>query len=175
MKSRIPSDAFEYYLSLGASRSYEAVAKKYGVSKTAVVNFANREDWQAQLARVEREAKQRGEKRAVETIEAMNDRHLRVMQVIQKKALEALKAMSLDTAIEAVRALDIAVRQERLIRGEPSERTELTTESIIRREFESWMREDPASDEGEEAAYTPEPGAGPDVPINGDGDREVSA
>lgn len=152
MRSRIPSEAFEYYVGLGATRSYEAVAKKYAVSKTAVVNLANREDWQAKLARVEHAAKQRGEERAVETIDAMNDRHLRVMQVIQKKALEALKAMSLDTAIEAVRALDIAVRQERLIRGEPSERTELTTESIIRREFDSWMRG--------ESEREPDPAAG---------------
>lgn len=153
MRARIPAEAFEYYVGLGASRSYEAVAEKYAVSKTAVVKLAKREDWQARLARVELEAHQRSEQRAVETIEAMNDRHLRVMQVIQKKALETLKSMSLDTAIEAVRALEISVRHERLIRGEPSERTEHTTESLIRREFESWMREeseleDPAQDEG---------------------------
>ena len=155
MKSRIPSDAFEYYVSLGAARSYEAVANKYDASKTAVVNLANREDWQGRLLRVERDAQQRGEARAVESIQGMNDRHLRVMQVIQKKALEALKSMSLDTAIEAVRALDIAVRQERLIRGEPSERTELTTESIIRREFATWMREEPGPDEEADADNAP--------------------
>jgi hypothetical protein len=107
----------------------------------------------------------------------MNDRHLRVMQVIQKKALETLKAMSLDTAIEAVRALDIAVRQERLIRGEPSERTELTTESIIRREFASWMRDESASDEAASAddPSTSAPGAEPGVLATDAGVEEAGA
>jgi len=148
VRTRIPVEAFEYYVGLGATRSYEAVAKKYGVSKTAVVKLAKRECWQDRMARVERDAHKRSEERATESIEAMNDRHLRVMQVIQRKALEALKSMSLDTAIEAVRALDISVRQERLIRGEPSDRTELTTESILRREFDSWMSEAPGEPDG---------------------------
>jgi len=149
VKSRIPPEAFEHYVGLGPTRSYEALAKKYGVSKTAIVKRATREDWQARLLRVEREAKQRGEERAVESIEAMNARHLHIVRVIQGKALEALKLMSLDSAIDAVRALDLSVRQERLIRGEPSERTEVSTESILRREFESWMRESPSGEDGE--------------------------
>ena len=151
MKRRIPPDAFDYYLSLGASRSYQAVADKYKVSKTAIVKLADRENWRERLDRVEREAQQRSDQRAVETIEGMNARHLKTMQVVQGKALEALKVMQLDSAIDAVRALDLAIRQERLIRGEPSERTAVSTEDVIRREYDRWLSHE--DDEAEEAEH----------------------
>ena len=139
MKSKIPPDAFEFYVSLGPERTYESVANKYGVSKTAIANHAKREDWSQRLVQVEREARQRVEKRAIESIEAMNERHLKVAQVIQGKALEALRNQPIDTAMDAVRALDMAIRHERLIRGEPSERMALTTESVLKSQFERWM------------------------------------
>ncbi len=173
MKSRIPPEAFEYYVGLGATRGYDAVAKKYGVSKTAVVKLASREGWQEKLACVERKAKERGEERAVESIEAMNARHLRIAQVVQGKALEALKTMPIESAIDAVRALDLSVRQERLIRGEPSERTEISTESILRREFDTWMRESsgPEDDVAEDDAESDVDEAG-ERPSSANGDSD---
>ena len=51
---KIPQDAFTYYVSLGASRSYQKVAEKYGVTKRAVVNLAKRERWQEQVVELER-------------------------------------------------------------------------------------------------------------------------
>ncbi len=53
----------------------------------------------------------------------MNERHLKTLRLIQRKALEALASMPLGTAMEAVRALDISIAKERLVRGEPSDRT----------------------------------------------------
>ncbi len=38
-----------------------------------------------------------------------------------------------------MRALDLAIRQERLIRGEPSDRTAISVEDVVRREYERWM------------------------------------
>jgi hypothetical protein len=38
-----------------------------------------------------------------------------------------------------VRALDIAIRRERLIRGEPPDRVAAAKEQRIRREYERWM------------------------------------
>ena len=67
------------------------------------------------------------------------------MQVIQGKALQALRKLPLSSAMEAVRALDLSIRQERLIRGEPSDRTAVTVEDVVRREYERWMA--PAGDE----------------------------
>ena len=53
MAKKIPTDAFDYYFSLGPSRSYQAVAEKYGASKRAVVGVAKRENWQKRLLEVE--------------------------------------------------------------------------------------------------------------------------
>lgn len=152
MKRRIPTEAFEYYAGLGAGRSYQAVAVKFGVSKTAIVNLAEKEHWQARLENVEREAQQRSDARAVESIEAMNERHMRMLKVIQGKALESLKTMPIDSAINAVRALDLSIRQERLIRGEPSERTAVSVEDVIRREYQRWLSDDQVVDAESENA-----------------------
>jgi len=61
--------------------------------------------------------------------------------------------MPLTTALEAVRALDLSIKQERLIRGEPTDRTSVSTEEIVRKEFDSWMvrsdKTDMDAEEGE--------------------------
>lgn len=144
---KLPSDAFQYYFSLGAKRSYRAVAEHYGASKTAVVNRAKREDWPRRIETLEAKAREATERKNLESLEAMNARHLRAFQVIQGKSLEALKAMSLQTAMDAVRAIDVAIKGERLARGEPSERTALSLEETIRGEYERWMT---LEQEGEE-------------------------
>jgi len=126
--SKLGPDAFACYVT---TRSYEAVAKKFGVSKRTVVRSAKRGDWQRRLEAVEKEARERVEKKLVETIEAMDTRHLKSLRVIQGKSLEALRAMPIDSAMDAVRALDLAIRQERVIRGEPGERTDIRTGVLV--------------------------------------------
>lgn len=139
MSGRIPPDALAYYLGLGTERSYQKVANHYRVSKRAVTKLAGRERWQDKLIELERKARAGAEKKALETIEAMDQRHLKSLKVIQWKALEALGAMRFTTAIEAARSIDMAIRHERLIRGEPSERTAISVEEVIRREYQRWM------------------------------------
>jgi len=41
-----------------------------------------------------------------------------------------------------VRALDIAIKQERLVVGEPTDRTAVSVEEAIRREYARWMTVD---------------------------------
>ena len=139
MSGRIPPDALEYYLALGPDRSYQKVADHFGVSKRAVTKLAARERWQEKVVELERKARESAEKKALESREGMNLRHLKSLKIVQGKALEALRSMPLTTAMEAVRALDMAIRQERLIRGEPSDRTAISVEEVIRREYERWM------------------------------------
>ena len=139
MAAKLPPSAIEYYLGLGAERSYEAVGRHFGVSKRTVVSRAMRDGWQRKVAEIESKAKAAGEKRALETLEEMNDRHLKSLRVIQGRALEALRAMPLDSAMDAVRALDIGIRQERIVRGEPSDRTEVSLEDVIKKEYARWM------------------------------------
>lgn len=46
-----------------------------------------------------------------------------------------MQALPLDTAYQAVRALTATIEQERLVRGEPTERSALDVEAIIKREY----------------------------------------
>ncbi len=139
MSGKIPHDALQHYLGLGPERSYQKVAGHYGVSKRAVTKLAARESWQDKVIEFERKARAGAEKKALESLEGMNLRHLKSLKIVQGKALEALRSMPLSTAIEAVRALEMGIRQERLIRGEPSDRTAISVEEVVRREYERWM------------------------------------
>ena len=139
MTRKIPPDAFDHYFSLGIARSYRAVAAKYGVSKQSITKCAGRERWQERLAAIEEKARHSSTEQSLETLERMTQRHLQTLKVIQGKALQALKSMPLATAMEAVRALDMTIGKERLIRGEPSDRTAVSIEETIRKEYDRWL------------------------------------
>jgi len=142
MTRRIPPDAFDYYASLGSTRSYQTVADHYGVSKRAVTKCARRESWQERLARIESQVRDRSDRKIADAIEEMNDRHLRTAKLLQPKALEALRNQPITSAMNAVRALDLGLRHERLIHGEPTDRTATQLEDVIKREYERWMISD---------------------------------
>jgi hypothetical protein len=139
MAGRIPPDAFDHYFSLGPGRSYQAVAAQYGVSKRAVTKHAAKEDWQGRLKQLEEKARELSDKNAVESLDEMAARHLKILKAVQGKALGALKSLSLGNAMDAIRALDMSIKQERLVRGEPSDRTVVSVEETIRSEYERWM------------------------------------
>jgi len=52
-----------------------------------------------------------------------------------------LKSMPLSAAMDAVKALDLAIKQERLVRGEPTDRT-ASVEEVIKREYDRWLTAD---------------------------------
>ena len=139
MKRKLPPEAFEFYIGLGIGRGYQAVASHYEVSKGTVSSLAKKDNWQERLTRIERDARSKADGKALETLEQVNERHIKAARVIQAKALEGLRNMSLETAKEAVRALDLGLKQERLVLGEPSERTAISIEDKIEREYERWL------------------------------------
>ena len=147
MAGRIPPDAFDFYFSLGPKRSYEAVGEKYGVSKRSVVKRALRDGWQRRVAEIEAKAQAKATERAVETLEEVKFRHLKTFRAVGLRALESLKGLHFESALDVVKALEIAARQERLALGEPSDRTAITMEEVIKREYERWMG-DPDGDSG---------------------------
>ncbi|MCA9319151.1 MAG: hypothetical protein KDB53_00380 [Planctomycetes bacterium] len=137
--TKLPSAAFEYYFELGCGRSYQQVADHFGVCKKTVTTRAGKEGWQGRIEAREHEARAVVEKRAVETLADVTERHLKFVRAVQRKAVEGLQKFGLESAMECVRALDIAVKQERLILGEPTERTETDMVAIIKREGERWL------------------------------------
>ncbi len=138
---KLPSNAFDHYFALGTARSYQAVADHFGVSKTAVAKRAKKEDWQRRVEELEARAREANEQKTVETLESMNARHLKVLRVIQGKALEALKSMSLESAMEAVRALELTIKQERLVVAEIGERPEAQRIEIIMPDWRRYYQE----------------------------------
>jgi hypothetical protein len=161
---KLPDDAYAYYLALGPRRSHQAVADHFGVDKKTVTNRAVKENWRQKIEDHERAERERLERKAAESVEAMNDRHLRVISYIQAKGLETLKSMPLDSAIDAVRAITIAIDKERVIRGEPAQRTTIDIERKIRDEHERWEApEEHAKPEETETPDESQPGDGGDV------------
>ena len=136
---RLPDGAFEVYFALGPDRSYQAVADKLGVSKKAVTRRAVKENWQGRIVERDRKTRAATEAKALESLEELNDRHLRILKAIQAKALEALKRLPLNNAKDAGRALIESIKQERLIRGEPTDRSAISMEETIRHEYDKWL------------------------------------
>lgn len=148
MNPKLPPDAFTFYVSLGPERSYQVVAEKYGVSKRTVTNTAVRDKWQERVVELEAKARQRTEEKILETLDEMNTRHLKMYKFVQAQALEALKRAQLDSGSDAWRAMFEGMKGERLVRGEPTERTE-SVEAIIKREYERWLKPVEEEDDGE--------------------------
>jgi hypothetical protein len=122
---------------LGPGRSYRAVADHFGVTKRAITKRASKENWAERLDEVEGESRERLAKKAAETLDAMNERHLKVARYVQGRAIDALRSMQLNTPADVMRALEIGVKQERLVRGEPSDKDSI--EAITRRELEDLL------------------------------------
>ena len=138
MRGKLPFDTFDYYYGLGPGRSYLAVAEHYGVTKRAVCKLASKEQWQQQIVEMETRVREKVTKKTEETLEETLERHLMQLKIIQKKALEALRSMPLGTAMEAVRSLDLCMKQERTLLEDPSS-GENSVEAIIRKEYENWL------------------------------------
>ncbi len=149
MSGKISSDAFEYYVALGPGRSYRTVADRCGVTKRAVTKHAAREGWTSRLEKIEQEAREKSDGKLVEVLGEMHDRHLKTVRAMNARALTALKQYPLSSGMEAMRAAELAIKLERLIVGEPSERTEVSVEEITKREIQELLVHDDGDDDAE--------------------------
>ena len=144
---KIPSgDAFAYYVALGPERSYGAVAAHYGASQRAVQKAASREKWTARLESIEAAVQADTAELLKETLVEMRGRHLKTLRVVHTRAVEALRDRRFDSAMEGVRALEVALKLERLIAGEASTRADLIVRELRRREEDQLLVEDVVTD-----------------------------
>jgi len=149
--NKLPLEAFEYYAGLGPSRSYQAVADHFKVAKGTVFQRAKKEDWPERIRALEKDARQKSEKRAQDALEAVRERQLKQARFVQAQALSAMKEATPKDAVKIAAALAIGWKHELLLLGEPTERS-ANVEEIVRREYENWM-----VSEGDEAAALSEP------------------
>jgi hypothetical protein len=96
-------------------------------------------DEKERLRSIETKAREASDQKTQETLEAIRTRHLRGLRFIQAKAIEVLKGGTLESAGEAARTFTAALKEERVIIGEPSDRTAVTVEDVIKREYARWM------------------------------------
>lgn len=134
-----PEEAFASYVAAGDRRSYAALAKQYHVAKRSIAECARRHDWPARLAKIEAEAQAKSDKRMSDTRAETRERHLKLLRAVESRAVQALQAHALDSAMEGVRALDASIKLQRVILGEPNERIGFSIEEITRREVESFL------------------------------------
>ena len=148
---KIPPDAFSYYFSLGDERSYKSVARKYKCSERAVAKVAKKEKWQPRLEELEAKARTKSDQQILETLEEMNTRHIRTARMLQAKGIAALQALEIKGVPDALKAVQVGLEKERLVRGEPSDRTAVNIEEIIRREYRDLMKVEDEDEESEES------------------------
>jgi len=91
----------------------------------------------SRLTKIEDEARERSDERLTETLEEMRTRHLQTLRALHGKAVQGLKAHPLNSAMEAAKVAELVIKLERLVVGEPSQRTHLAVEETTRREIES--------------------------------------
>jgi hypothetical protein len=139
---KIPDDAFDHYVALGKTRSYKAVAERYGVTKRAVTKCAEREKWAERLEKIEQESRERGDKKLIDQLDEIRERHLVTIRAMMGRALSALKQYPLTSGMDAMRAAEMAIKLERLVVGEPTEHTATSVEELIRSEYRELMVDD---------------------------------
>ncbi len=151
MTRKIPPDAFEYYVSLGPTRSYHTVAERYEVTTRAVTKCAARERWSERLVKIEQDARERCDRKLGDVFEEARERHLMTLKAMHARALTALKQYPLSSGMDAMRAAEMVIKLERLVMGEASERTEMTIEEVTKRElYDLLIVEDDDADDGVE-------------------------
>ncbi|MEO0652302.1 MAG: hypothetical protein AAFZ65_16640, partial [Planctomycetota bacterium] len=84
MSRRIPAEeAFSYYAGLGPDRSYSAVAERFGATKRGVTKLAHRDGWKERLAKIEARNREKADERIADSLDEMNERHLRIAKALQ--------------------------------------------------------------------------------------------
>jgi hypothetical protein len=117
MGKKLPNDAYAYYLSLGSTRTYRAVAEHFGVSVRAVSKRASTEEWQKRIKAADQEACEAVlEKTKAEAIER-SLRWLRKLDAEHRRSMEAIIDMEIQSVDDALRVLEWSLKEEwRLVR-----------------------------------------------------------
>ena len=150
MSRKIPDDASERYVALRANRSHQALAEDLGVSKRAVTKCAVREKWTERLTKIEQTARDRSDQKLTESMEQMRDRHLATLKAMHARALSGLMQYPLTNGMDAMRAAEMAIKLERLVAGEPSDRTQIDLAQVTRDEMRRLLTTEPVGARGED-------------------------
>ena len=147
-KHKLGDEAFTYYVSLGAERGYQAVAEHFKVSKRTVVTTAKRDNWAERLAKIEREARTNADLKLQESVEAMNLRHSKMLRAMAARAAKGLQEFPITSGMDAIKAAEMVIKLERVMAGEPGDRTELDIKEVTKREIQTLLTTRPVGADG---------------------------
>ncbi len=120
----------DYYTKTPPGRSGKGpglrkVAETYNLSPTTINARSKKENWVEKRKQFWLKTDAKTEEKIIEAISDMNVRHLRQYKVLQDKGLDRLEGVRIEKDRDAISAVDIGIKGERVIRGEPSEVAEL--------------------------------------------------
>lgn len=132
-------EAYAFWVALGDRRSYGRVCEEFKVSRRCIQKCAARNKWSERIVGIERAEKQLIDQKLAETRAEVRERHLRMIRAMSARGLQALQKMELDTAFEGIRAIEMAVKLERLLLGETSEHVAHSVQELTRREVDTYL------------------------------------
>lgn len=89
-------EAFSIYLNLGAERSLKAVAQQLSKSLPLIKRWSREKEWQERVRAYDNELEREARKKAIAARKDMTERHISIAMQLQKKALQALKELSVE-------------------------------------------------------------------------------
>ena len=89
-------EAFSIYLGMGAERSLSAVAKQLSKSLPLIKRWSREKEWQERIRAYDNDVEKQARRKAVASRKDMVDRHIGIAMQLQKKALQALKGLSVE-------------------------------------------------------------------------------
>jgi len=155
VKKSLPADAFSHFVALGPGRTHQAVAHQFDVHIRTVQRTAKTDNWAGRLESIEKEARQTADKALAEDLAEMQLRHRKLLRAMAARSAKAMSDFPLTDGMQAIKAAEIVIKLERLLAGEPTERTSLNIEETIKREYGRWLeRAGEEAGEGEDDGDT---------------------
>ena len=100
----------------------QQIAQQLSIQRPETIGEWRRsEGWDREKAVIQKATEERINQAIAETIAEMNSRHLKEYQLLQTKGVQALKRLDPNKASEAATMVDVGIKGERLVRGEPTE------------------------------------------------------
>lgn len=89
-------EAFSAYRDMGVERSIRAVSQKLSKSKTLIDRWSRDKNWVERARAYDNDLEREARAKAIKDRQNMTARHIGIAMQLQKKALEALKGLSVD-------------------------------------------------------------------------------
>jgi hypothetical protein len=124
------AQAFEFWVALGADRTYAEVARRFQVSVQSIGTWARAFQWEKRLSEREKTVQSLLAQKAIEDEVKSRSDALKIVHAIKVRFAEQLQA---NTAALGAGDFEKAVKLELLLRGKATERTELIAGPVFDR------------------------------------------